>query len=170
MSEWIGLIGALAGTAIGGYVTFRVAKSQQVHENKQEYQRKFVTVCESIHELMSSVAGHAGQMSMMVIGDLGHDVRFDASQIKEKSQLDRLKMLVGFYTPELKEDVEKMIVKYQMVVHAVGEVILQKQRTEGWKTETVKEAAFASAELTNLVKDAQEKLAKLVNAHTKYQD
>jgi hypothetical protein len=163
MSEWVGLIGALAGTAIGGYVTYKVTKAQHSHENKQEAHRKYISVCEAVHEMLSSISGHSNQLNMMVIGDLGYDSPFDAKQLQEKIQLDRLKMLVGFYTPEINDEVKRISEKLTIIVRSVTEVILVKERTPEWKSKTVESSAIATIELGNIVKEAQEKLAKLVN-------
>lgn len=36
MNEWLGLIGALAGTASGGFVTYKVANQQHAFERAAE--------------------------------------------------------------------------------------------------------------------------------------
>jgi hypothetical protein len=162
MSEWLGLIGALAGTAIGGFITYRIASQQHRYERQTENQRRLITSCESIHELLSTISNQASTLNMGVIGDLGYNSPFKADILKEKVQLDRLRMLVDFYTPSLQGDVKSITEQFAVISLAVGETLLQKERNENWKTETVKSAVMASIEVTKLAQGAQIKLAELV--------
>ena len=57
MNAWLGLIGALAGTAIGGFVTYMVANQRHSFERATEKERRLITACESIHsESIGSVS------------------------------------------------------------------------------------------------------------------
>ncbi len=59
MNEWLGLIGALSGTAIGGLVTYKVANQRHSFERAAEKERRLITACESIHELLSAITSQA---------------------------------------------------------------------------------------------------------------
>lgn len=162
MSEWLGLIGALAGTAIGGFITYRVASQQHRYERQTENQRRLITSYESIHELLSTISGQASTLNMGVLGDLGYNSRLKADILKEKVQLDRLRMLVDFYAPSLQGDVKSITEQFAVVSRAVAETLLQKDRNDDWKTKTVESAVMASIEITKLAQSAQIKLAELV--------
>jgi len=95
--EWLGLIGALAGTAIGGFVTYKVADQKHAFERSAEKERRLIDACESIHGLLSEIASQANVLNMGVIGDLGYGFPLKGDLLKEKVQLDRLRMLVDFY-------------------------------------------------------------------------
>lgn len=164
MSEWLGLIGALAGTAIGGFVTYKVANQQHFFERTSEKERRLIAACESIHELLSAIASQASTLNMGVIGDLGYKSPLKANILKEKVQLERLRMLVDFYAPSLSSEVKEISDQFAIVGRAVTDVLLENDRNDEWKSKTVKAAVFASREVTRLVEAAQEKLGKIVQA------
>jgi hypothetical protein len=164
MNEWLGLIGALAGTAIGGFVTYKVANQQHSHERSAENERRLIAACESIHDLLSAIASQAAMLNMGVLGDLGYNSPLKGGILKEKVQLDRLRMLVDFYAPSLSVDVKAISDQFAIVSRAVGEVLLEKNRNDEWKSKTVESAVFASLEITKLAQTAQEKLGKIVQA------
>ena len=166
MAEWVGLIGALAGTAIGGFVTYKVANQQHAHERRTDRQHRQIEALEAIYELLSSITSQASTLNMGVIGDLGYNSPLKADILKERIQLDRLKMLVDFYAPVLKPHVKSMSAYLATIGEAVGEVMLNKNRTEEWKTRTVQSALSASTEIEKIAREAQGKLGELMQALT----
>ncbi len=164
MGEWLGLIGALAGTAIGGFVTYKVATQQHSHERRLEKHRRKIEAFEGIYDLLSTIASQASTLNMGVIGDLGYNSPLKADILKEKIQFDRLRMLVDFYAPELKPSVKAMFLQLGIIGKAVGEVMLKKNRTDEWKTNTVKAGTLASMEIERLAREAQERLSELMQA------
>jgi hypothetical protein len=164
MGEWLGLIGALAGTAIGGFVTYKVATQQHSHERRIDKHSRKIEAFEAIYDLLSTIASQASTLNTGVIGDLGYNSPLKADILKEKIQFDRLRMLVDFYAPELKSSVKAMFLQLGMIGKAVGEVMLEKNRTDEWKTNTVKAGTLASMEIERLAREAQEKLGELMQA------
>jgi HAMP domain-containing protein len=162
MGEWLGLIGAVLGTAIGGVIAYYTTGQQHRHERSLENHRRLIASYEAIHELLSTIAGQATTLNMGVIGDLGYATPLKGDLLKEKIQLDRLRMLVDFYAPALKDDVRNISDQFAIVFRAVGEVILKKNRDDAWKGKTVESVAIASIEITKLTQEAQVKLASLV--------
>lgn len=164
MNEWLGLIGALAGTAIGGFVTYKVADQKHAFERASEKERRLITACESIHGLLSEISSQASVLNMGVIGDLGYSSPLKGDILKEKVQLDRLRMLVDFYTPSLGSDVKAISDQFAVVSRAAAEVFLEKNRNDEWKSKTVESAAIAAIQITKLAQAAQEKLGQLVQS------
>lgn len=162
MEIWVGLIGALAGIALGGFITYRVASQQRQHERQTESERRLITACESIHELLSQISEQASMLSMGVVGDLGYGTKLKGNILKDKVQLNRLRMLVDFYTPSLQSDIESIVNQFTIISRAVTETILQMERKNSWKSKTVESTALASVELTKLSQAAQSKLADIV--------
>jgi hypothetical protein len=162
MNEWIGLIGALAGTAIGGFVTYKVANQRHSFERAAEKECRLITACESIHELLSAIASQAATLNMGVLGDLGYSSPLKGDILKEKVQLVRLRMFVDFYAPSLSTDVKAISDQFAIVSRAVVEVLLEKNRNDEWKSKTVESAVIASIEITKLAQAAQERLGQIV--------
>jgi hypothetical protein len=164
MEAWLGLIGALAGTAIGGLVTYKVANQQHGHERRTEKERRLISAYESIHDLLATIAGQASTLNLGVLGAVGFNSPIKGNLLTEKVQLNRLHMLTDFYAPTLAPDVKAISDQFVIVSRTVGETMLQKQQTDEWRTEMAKTAVFASAELAKLVQSAQTKLAELARS------
>lgn len=164
MGEWLGLIGAIAGTAVGGFVTYKVAGQKNAHDRKAEKDRRLIAACEEIHELLGALSQQTVNLGVGVIGDIGYGSKFNADRFKEKVQLDRLRMMVGFYMPALQPDIKLIQAEFETVSRAVAEVILQSDRTDEWKHETVKSAAVAMQRVGELALAAQEQLATSIRA------
>jgi len=164
MNEWLGLIGALAGTAIGGFVTYKVANQQHSFERAAENERRLITACESIHELLSAIASQASTYNVGVLSDLGYNSPLKGDILKEKVQLDRLRMFVNFYAPSLSTDVKAISEQFNIVSLAVANVLCEKKRNDEWKSKTIASAVFAYQEITKLTQAAQEKLGQIVQA------
>lgn len=82
--------------------------------------------------------------------------------MKEKVQLDRLRMFVDFYAPSLNTDVQAISDQFAIVSRAVAEVFIEKNKDHEWKSKTVESAVFASLEITKLAQAAQKKLGQIV--------
>jgi len=162
MNEWIGLIGALAGTAIGGFVTYKLADQKHAFERAAEKECRLITACESIHSLLSEIASCANTLSIMIIKDIEYSSPLKDNILKEKVQLDRLRMLVDFYTPSLNGDVKAITEQFNIVIKAVVEVLFKEYRTNEWESKTVVSATIAATKITRLVQVTQEKLGQLV--------
>jgi hypothetical protein len=162
MGEWLGLIGAILGTTIGGVIAYYTTGQQHLHERRLENHRRLIASYEAIHELLSTIADQASTLNMGVIGDLGYSTPLKGDLLKEKVQLDRLHMLVDFYAPVLKDDVKNISNQFAIVYRAVCEVFLQRNRNDEWKEKTVESTAIASIEITKLAQQAQAKLASFV--------
>lgn len=164
MNEWLGLIGALAGTAIGGFVTYKVANQRHSFERAAEKERRLIKACESIHELLSAIMSQASTLNMGVLGDLGYNSPLKGDILKEKVQLDRLRMFVDFYAPSLSTDVKAISKQFAIVSREVVEVLVEEKRNDEWKSKTVDSASFASLEIIKLAQAAQDKLGQIVQA------
>lgn len=164
MEAWLGLIGALAGTAIGGFITYKVANQQHVHERRQEKERRLIAAYESIHDLLATLASQASTMNLGVLGAVGFNSPIKGDLLKEKVQLDRLRMLVSFYAPTLNPDIKAISDQFAIVSRTVGETVLQKEQTDEWRSKMARDAVFASTELIKLAQATQEKLAELAQS------
>ena len=97
-----------------------------------------------------------------MLGDLGYNSKFKGDVLKDKMPTERLEMLVDLYAPSLKPDVEAIKERLQLLARIVADVILQKDRSDEWKSKTVEASAIASIEITKLATEAKRKLALLV--------
>lgn len=161
MAEWLGLIGALAGTGIGGYVTYKVADQRHKYDRQSENEKRLVGAYETIHELLSQISSQASTLNLGVIGQLGFNSPLKADILKEKVQIDRLRMLVDFYATDLQSDVMAISDQFITIGRCVGETMLQKNPSDEWRSKTVESSAIASIEIGKLAQATQQKLVGL---------
>ena len=161
MAEWFGLIGALAGTGIGGYVTYKVADQRYKHDRQSENEKRLVGAYESIHELLSQISSQASTLNLGVLGQLGFNSPLKGDILKEKVQLDRLRMLVDFYASGLQGDVKAISDQFTTIGRCVGETMLHKDLSSEWRSKTVECSSMASIEIAKLVEATQQKVAAL---------
>jgi hypothetical protein len=164
MDAWLGLIGALAGTAIGGFVTYRVARQQNDHERQTERDRRRVAAYESMHLILSKLSGQASQINLGVIGAVGMNIPFKADVIKGEVEIDRLRMLVDFYAPELSSAISAISDQFGQVGRAAAEAILKKEPSDSWRGETAEKSVVAALELARLARAAQVRVAELARS------
>lgn len=162
MEAWLGLIGALAGAAIGGYVTYRVTSLQYVKQRQRENDARLLSACESIHNLLSKISSQASVLNMGVIGDLGYSSPLKGDILEEKVELDRLRMLVDFYAPSIQNDVKNISDNFAVITKVIAEVLLKKERGNEWVTKSVGDAAIAAMEISKQAQTAQQSLAVIV--------
>jgi hypothetical protein len=154
--------GAIAGALIGGGIAYHVTKQQHGHEMRLEQQRRLLASLEAIHEVLSTIAHQAGILNVGVLGDIGYNSKFKGDLLKERMPVERLDMLVDFYAPTLKPDVQAINKQLELLARIVSEIILKKDRGDDWNAKTVEHSTIAFTEINRLVKEAKQKLALLV--------
>jgi hypothetical protein len=97
-----------------------------------------------------------------VLGDIGYNSKFKGDLLKERMPVERLDMLVDFYAPTLKPDVQAINKQLELLARIVSEIILKKDRGDDWNAKTVEHSTIAFTEINRLVKEAKQKLALLV--------
>ncbi len=75
-------------------------------------------------------------------------------------------MLVEFYAPSLKSDVDQIAERWLVLGRAVAEAIMTETRTDDWKTKTILAATMASADILKISEVAKKKLNDLVAKYT----
>ena len=145
---------------MGGGIAFFVSSRQFKHQRALEREKRQLANFENIHKLLSAVAHQASVMSMQVIGALGYNAKMKTEG--EKLPLDELRMLVDFYAPTLKAEVEQITQHWMKLSRAIAETIMTEKRTDEWKTNTVLAATTASADILKYSDGAKKKLNDLV--------
>jgi len=164
LKDWVGVIGALTGAIVGGGIAFLVSGRQIKHQRALERERRNLAHFENIHKLLSKVAHQAGVMSTQVIGVLGYGTKMKTDG--EMFPIDELRMLVDFYAPTLRPEIEQIGQHWMKLALAIGETIMTQDRTEEWKTKTVLDATTASTDILKCSDIAKKKLNELVGRYT----
>jgi iron-sulfur cluster repair protein YtfE (RIC family) len=103
---WIGVIGALAGAIVGGSIALINLRLQLREQRKRERNKLFLSKLEEIHKVLSKFREcYRGSIRERLLTAHGLEkIEEDASQVP----IEKLKMLVGFYAPELAEHLRKV--------------------------------------------------------------
>ena len=109
MNAWIGIIGIVIGTFLGGGVSWFNSRFQLRHQAETERKKFILQKMEKIHEFLSNYKHSYRMLTAEMLK------RYASEEFEELPELpeipsEKLKMLVGFYAPELNDsfqDVEK---------------------------------------------------------------
>jgi gas vesicle protein len=165
--DWISVIGTLAGAVVGGVIGLLVAGRQLRHQHALEREKRQLANFERIHKCLSTLSDQAGILSAQVIANVGAGLPFNLEALGDKVSPDELSMLVDFYAPKLRPDIQQIEEHLLAVGRAAGEAIAASQRTDQWKTATILAATTASAEIRKLSGAAKEKLRELAAPYTR---
>jgi hypothetical protein len=152
------IVGALVGAGIAAWATSRQVEVQRNLEREKRTLEKF----EEIHELLDKVTQQASLLGVSVIGKIGHGIPIKVENLGGPSQLERLQMLVDFYAPNLKPEIDALRNEYNKVGRVFGETIATEKQTDEWKTKVAEIAALSPMEMNKHVKSAKQKLSVLV--------
>lgn len=162
LTDWVGIIGTLLGALAGGGIALLVSNRQYKYQRAMEREKRDLSNFENIHKLLTTTAHQAGILSTQVIGQIGYGTAFKADSLGGNVSTEELRMLVEFYAPSLKSEVDQIAERWLVLGRAVGEAIMTKERTEDWTTKTILAATLASSEILKLSEVAKKKLNDLV--------
>ena len=162
MKEWIGVIGTLSGAIVGGVIAFIVSARQISHQRRLERQKRLIEKFEQIHEVFGEVSSQGTIWAASVLGNVGANLPINPEKLGGAVRLDHLRMLVDFYAPTLKPEVEAIGGAWAKVARLAVEAIAETQRTDAWKAQVAEIAAFIPNALTTQSNSARDKLSILV--------
>src|SRR5437667_9789405 len=98
MNAWIGIIGTVIGTFLGGGLTWLNSKFQMRSQTEKDRKRLMLQKMEEIHELLSDYKHSYKMLTAEMLK------RYASEELDEFPELpaipsERLRMLVGFYAP-----------------------------------------------------------------------
>jgi hypothetical protein len=100
MNAWVGIIGTLAGTILGGSLTWLNMRFQLKHQEGRERKKLLLEKLEELHEDLSAYSQSYNQLISARLETLTNGEKWPADS---PNLLPKLRMLVGFYAPELRE-------------------------------------------------------------------
>lgn len=163
LCDWIGVISTLGGVFVGGVIALIVSKFQYKQQRVLEYHKRQIANFENIHEHLSMMQYQSGILMSQVVGHIGMGIPYNADSLG-KSPISKLTMLVDFYTPSLKPEVD-IISKHFIDLWTVaveGVAKAQDSRAEDWKGQAILKAYAAMEEIGKTSLAAKEKLTLLI--------
>ncbi|HEY9286250.1 MAG TPA: hypothetical protein VIP46_22555 [Pyrinomonadaceae bacterium] len=156
---WIGVIGALAGAIVGGSIALLNSRLQLREQRKRERNKLLLSKMEELHEVLSQFREcYRGSIRERLLTAHGLEkIEEDMSKVP----FEKLKMLVGFYVPELAEHLRKVMDARKsyggVLIKSIG---LERQGEPAMKNALA--ALFvAEGEVSKSCRDMQEEVVKL---------
>jgi len=163
---YIGLIGILIGAVIAGGITLLVSFLQFNHQNKQEKRKRKIENIETIHRLLSTITYEVQIMCMKYFGYLNWNIEPKTESKKEKIPMDELRMLVDFYVPNLKIEINLINKKWVELGEVLAKFFLKPPTTQDEKTKLIANFTEIPTTMQMLSEKAKEKLTKIINKIT----
>lgn len=162
MNEWLPVIGTLLGAIVGGTIAFLISARQLKHQSELDERKRQLSNFEGIHKVLSSIASQTGALSTLGIMHLTHGVKMSASSSGEKFPLDEAKMLVDFYAPSLRPDLNVIEAQWMILGRAIAEMMLTEKKTDEKVADLIVTLTTSSAEIAKASEAAKTKLTALV--------
>lgn len=96
-------LGPLLGVVIGGVLAWINGRSQATRRDARERNQLILGKLEELHQLLSDVINYYQCLTFAHARD-PNELRKVSNPMVYRVQFDRLEMLVGFYAPELSDD------------------------------------------------------------------
>lgn len=167
METIIGIAGTIIGVILGGVISWLHSKDQRNHEFAKERRQLLLSKYEELHELLSGVQGCVYDLLMQLLSEAAYDVSFDASKIRNKMPMNQVKMIIDFYIPDLKEDLEFLNKQTVSLYQIVGKSVLTENKTKTYQAELAVAANELSDVIAKTIASMKEKLAKVTNSALK---
>jgi hypothetical protein len=105
MNAWVGIIGTVIGAILGGGLTWLNMRFQLRHQEERERRKFLLGKLEELHEVLSQYRHcYTTATSQHYKASLANE----SMDLKDSSTvpIEKLRMLIGFYTPELKDSLQ----------------------------------------------------------------
>ncbi len=162
MSLWLLIIATLGGTLLGGVIGLINTRMQSGIMIKREREKLILGKLEELHEVLSQFRSGYGDLSLLASSNAAVEalIKGHAAIPREK-----LRMLVGFYAPELRK-------KLQHVEELSGEYDNALARLPQWKQEGAKTGEGVPSEVPvlkqTLDQASSEMQAEVITLSRKY--
>jgi hypothetical protein len=156
---WIGVVGALAEAIVGGSIAFLNSRLQLREQRKRERNKLLLSKLEEIHEVLSQFReSYKGSIRERLL--TAHDTEKTEEDVP-KVPLEKLKLLVGFYAPELAEYLRRV----ESARKNYGGVFIKSVGLERWSESAKKDALgalfAAEGDVSKVCIDMQAEVIKL---------
>lgn len=161
MAAWLGLAGVVLGAVITGLSTHLEAAKQSTRERRAEARRRRIAAMEEIYELLSATLSMAAKFSLGMNKSIRSDAVFVQDQWIDKTlKFDRLRMLIDFYVPPLKSDMDAISVQLHIIGSDGTAVENSGSLTGVQKVNITRTTYTAMSEMSRLAFAAQRKLSQ----------
>lgn len=162
MEAVIVLLGTVLGACIGLLFTY-VTNRQEHSRRRQEFKRDLmIEKHEEIHADLSECVKWSSEVSMLMLGEIGFNKKFNPKDLSTSMAHSKLGMHVKFYAPELMLEHEQIRAQMNIIAKAAGKLLLKGVATKEEDKQLVATAVAACKIIEKNAEEAQDKLAVLV--------
>ena len=161
IKDFIGIIGALFGVIIGGFMTLMTIRVQLRNQEKQRREERKIKTYEEIYKYLDTLGHEAGDIYVKSMFKIYKGKPIDTQG--PKLPWEEINMRIDFYTPELKEDIKIIREKWGKLVGEFLLIVEGKFSKKKDPTELLKKTEEFSGQIGKQVEIAKHKLANLVN-------
>ena len=156
---WIGVIGTVSGVILGGGITFVASILKLRQEDKLDRRKILIERLEESHTCLEKIKEAANLLNAGVLKKMAMKSNFEV-MLKEKIPMERLSMLIHFYSPTLAKNVEPMEIKFSQLLRQVGKVIMSIEPNDEERGESIVQCAELAKEISDQASEIQKKLAE----------
>ncbi|WP_145986406.1 hypothetical protein [Methylocaldum marinum] len=154
----------IAATVIGGVITLATTILTINHQKALDKNRRKLEKIEKVYELLSKLESSYRMEWASDCMSINNRKYSDQFRIKERLPFEEIKMLIGFYAPELKEDADKLIAlskdRYGKLKSSIVDIEMSSMSTD--ETDTLKQQlTTVFYEIKNDIESIQNKLVKI---------
>lgn len=163
MNAWIGIIGTVIGTFIGGGAAWLNSRFQLRHQTERDRKTFMLQKLEEIHQLLSQYK-HSYKMLTAEF------LRTFASGQQEFGDLEpipseRLKMLIGFYAPDLATHLKKVEEQGEGFGELIGKHVLLGESDQSAQKKSLGFLLMQSGEIGRACEEMQQEVIQLAKSY-----
>lgn len=155
----------ILATGLGGLIAWLSTRQQLTHGSRLEAQKRFVEKMERLHEVLTEIDQQAGTLQMMVLTRISMGMAPDAKHLSKPIDTGTLQMLVNYYVPNLKPEVDSIQTAMTKLAEVIGRCILEAELDSDKKEKYAVSAVDAYVSTVTAVRSAKAKLEALVTPH-----
>lgn len=169
MKEFVPAIAAILGTVVGGGITFIISARQIKHGVELDEKRRQLANFENLHKVLSDITNQSIVLSASATMHLAHGMPFKIDKSTGPIPFHEAKMLVDFYAPALRPDLEKLEQSWFTLGKALAEITLTSEPTTEKRGEWIVAIGTSLALISNAAEGAKQKLNELVQKYVRVQ-
>jgi gas vesicle protein len=158
------VVGALVGVIVGGLITLFATYLQLRSESKQRMKERKIKAFEEIHGYLSILDHEAGYAFLQILDKIKHGNPINSEEMN-KLPWQELEMRIGFYAPELENDLRNIKKEWEKLGRAFGLIIVEKYTSGEGPNELLDQSKKCSNKIEEQVAITKNKLSILVNTN-----
>ena len=152
-------IATLLGVVLGGGISFIATYLKMQQDDKLDKRKILIARLEEAHECLGKVKEAANLLNVSAMGKLALKVDYQ-NLLQEKVPMERLSMLISFYTPSLAEYLKPIEISHVKLAGEICQIIMVLNPTDKERGDYIVRCMVLAKEITDNGAILQKKLAE----------